>query len=750
MAERQTEQPSERLVGTVDSVLFFNAQNGYIVLDMETADAMVTVVGELGEIEAGETLVVLGHFTSHAKFGTQFRAEYCERQLPSSAENICKYLSSRTIKGVGPALAKRIVDVFGEDTLRILEQEPNRLLEVKGISPKKCEEITKEVRHIFALRGTMSYLAQYAIPARYAMKAFQQWGMQCRDVIEDNPYLLCSDTVGLDFQKAERIGRALSISPVSHQRIFAGLAYLLGENAQNGHTALPLDRLQPLACRYLEIGEKDFYDAYQTAQEEQLIFEYCKGEREFVMLADYYRAEDYIASRIAVIQAFSSPEDYDYEALIDLEEQKNGIHYEGLQRQAITTALSRGLMILTGGPGTGKTTTLNAIISLYEQAGSRVMIAAPTGRAAKRVSDLTGYDAKTIHRLLEVVYDAGGQLKFKHNESNPLSGDVLVIDEMSMVDVLLFEALLRALKLHCRLVMVGDSDQLPSVGAGNLLRDLIESECIPVIALKEIFRQAQESCIVTNAHKIVSGTQPDLTRKDGDCFFLQRLEPEPASALVTELCRDRLPKAYHFDPLDDIQVIAPSRKGPLGVIALNAMLQNALNPPRPGKKAEAKSMLYTFREGDKVMQTRNNYDITWKKDEELGAGIFNGDIGRIHTIDKRQGLAVIDFDGRLTPYPLELLEQLELAYAITVHKSQGSEFEAVILPILGGFEKLYYRNLLYTAVTRAKRLLILVGSRRKIEEMVNNNRRTHRYTCLRHMLEATKSDEPTSDEAAAL
>ncbi|MBE6855708.1 MAG: ATP-dependent RecD-like DNA helicase [Ruminococcus sp.] len=731
------EQDTLRICGVVDSVLYYNDKNGYIVTEIETEDALVTVVGELGEIEEGETLIVLGRYVNHAKFGTQFRAEYCERKLPSTSENIRRYLSSRSIKGIGPALAKRIVDAFGEDTLRILEQEPHRLQEIKGISPKKCDEISKEVRHIFALRGTMSYLAQYEIPARYAMKAFQQFGTDCRDVIEDNPYVLCSDAVGLDFQKAERIGRALSISPVSRQRIFAGLHYLLTENAQSGHSALPLDRLQPLACRYLDIGEQDFYKAYNEALEDQLIFEYKKNEREFVMLADYYHAEDYIASRIAVIQAFSSPDDRDFDALIDLEEENNGIRYETLQRQAITTALSRGLMILTGGPGTGKTTTLNAIISLYEQSGSRVLLAAPTGRAAKRMTDLTGHTAKTIHRLLEVTFDAGGKQTFKHNETNPLPCDVLVVDEMSMVDVLLFESLLRAMKLSCRLIMVGDSAQLPSVGAGNLLGDLIASEFIPVIALTEIFRQAQESCIVMNAHRIVGGEQPDLLRKDGDFFFFQRLESESASHLVVDLYQKRLPDAYHFDPLEDIQVITPSRKGPLGVIALNTLLQGVLNPPKRGG-AEAKSMLYTFREGDKVMQIKNNYDITWRREDEVGVGIFNGDIGRILTIDKKQGMAIVDFDGRITPYPLDLLEQLELAYAITVHKSQGSEFEAVIIPILGGFEKLYYRNLLYTAVTRAKRLLILVGSRMKIEEMVNNNRRTHRYTCLKTMLEAEK------------
>ncbi len=740
------EAGGERLTGVVEHVLFFNAENGYIVLELETEDALVTVVGELGEAEAGETLSLLGSYTTHSKFGLQFRAEYCERQLPSTASNIQKYLSSGAIKGIGPALAKKIVKEFGEETLAVMEHTPEKLQRIKGITQTRCEEIAKEVQQIFSLRALMMYLSQYGVPARFAMRAFQSWGTRAREVIELNPYQLCANSVGLEFRKAEQLAQGLHFSPVSEKRILAGLVYLLQENAQNGHTCLPLDRLQPLACRYLNIGERDFYAAYQTAQTEQILYEYKKGEREFVLLADYYIAEDYIANRIAIMQAFSSPEDFDFEALIDLEEEQNGIRYEGLQRKAITTALSRGLMVLTGGPGTGKTTTLNAIISLYEKAGNSVLIAAPTGRAAKRISDLTGYEAKTIHRLLEVEFDQGDRLKFKHNETNPLTCDVLVVDEMSMVDVLLFESLLRAMKLSCRLVMVGDADQLPSVGAGNLLRDLIDSHCIPVIALQEIFRQAQQSCIVTNAHKIVRGLPPDLSQKQSDFFFFQRLEPESATELLVSLCRDRLPKAYGYDRLSDIQVIAPARRGPLGVISLNQILQNVLNPPQR-KQDETKSMLYTFRAGDKVMQTKNNYDIVWKKDGEPGTGVFNGDIGRILEIDRRQSVATIDFDGRITPYPFDLLEQLELAYAITVHKSQGSEFEAVLLPILGGFEKLYYRNLLYTAVTRARKLLIVIGSQLKVAEMVQNNRRTNRYTCLRQMLEETR-DAPDSTVSA--
>ncbi|MBQ8182258.1 MAG: AAA family ATPase, partial [Ruminococcus sp.] len=401
-----------------------------------------------------------------------------------------------------------------------------------------------------------------------------------------------------------------------------------------------------------------------------------------------------------------------------------------------TSALSKGLMIMTGGPGTGKTTTLNAIISIFEKQGFNVMLAAPTGRAAKRMSDLTGCEAKTIHRLLEVEYNTGGRLRFKHNENNPLDCDVLIIDEMSMVDVMLFESMLRAVRLGCKLIMVGDSDQLPSVGAGNLLRDIIDSRMITVIELKEIFRQARESCIVTNAHKIVSGEYPDLTQKNNDFFFFKRDDYDKAVKLIVELAKTRLPNAYGYSPTENIQILTPSRKGTLGTVELNKILQKELNPP-DGSKPEHKSYLYTFRVGDKVMQTKNNYDIVWRRDDEQGTGIFNGDIGRIVNINKPAMTAVIEFDGRVASYPFELLAQVELAYAITVHKSQGCEFDAVIMPILGGFEKLYYRNLLYTAVTRAKKLLILIGSEAKINSMVDNNRRTRRYTCLRSMLAET-------------
>lgn len=737
----------QHIEGTVENILFRNETNGYIVLDLDVDGEPVTVVGELGDIDEGECLSVYGEYITHPRFGPQFQAESCERKLPNTTDSIRRYLAGGVIKGIGKVLAGKIVDTFGARTLEIMENEPMRLMEVRGMSRSKCEEVAREARHIFALRGVITYFENFGIKSRYAMRAFRVWGENCRDVVENNPYLMCSEEIGLQFKQVESYAHDLRIPKDAQCRIGAGIIHILRHNTGLGHTCVPLDRLAKTACDFLEVSESAFYDAYQEERKAETIVEYIKKEREFVYLKEYYQAEAYITDRIGVMRDFGARNDHDYSTMIAEAERNRGIEYAALQREAIQSALSRGLLILTGGPGTGKTTTLNAIISLYEKQGYKVMIAAPTGRAAKRISDLTGYDAKTIHRLLEVQFEPNGMSKFLHNEENPLECNVLVVDEMSMVDVLLFANLLRALALGCKVILVGDSDQLPSVGAGNLLRHLIDSQCMPVIELKEIFRQAQQSCIVTNAHRIVKGEMPDLTKKDNDFFFFHRTEFPQASDLLIDLVCRRLPNAYQYSPTHDIQVICPSRRGTLGVIELNKALQSRLNPPT-AEKAEVKSAVYQFRDGDKVMQTKNNYDITWTKGTESGTGIFNGDIGHIRAINRRRGEAVIDFDGRITVYPLMLMEQLELAYAITVHKSQGSEFEAVIIPLLGKMEKLSYRNLLYTAVTRAKKLLIVIGTPVKVEQMVSNNRRTNRYSCLRHMLEMSmqQGDDNAMDE----
>lgn len=733
-----TENELIHIEGTVDTVLFCNESNGYIVLDLDTGSDYVTVVGELGTIEEGEELRLTGKYVSHPKFGAQFRAEACERKLPATESAILKYLSSGVIKGIGPTLAARIVGEFGEKTLEVIENSPEELVKVRGMSEKKAEEISQEFKRIFGMRALMIFLAGFGVSPSAAVAAWKRWGQFAVERIKANPYVLCGQGIDLDFSKAEEMAAKLDIPKDSPGRVRAGITYILVHNAFNGHTCLPEDRLKETALKLLGVGEDVFDDNLSAACDDEELCRYDKDGRSFVFLEAYFCAEQYISSRLSVMNDCFKDTGTDYTKLIDIEEKTKIITYAEKQRAAISLALSKGFLILTGGPGTGKTTTLKAIISLYEQRGMKVMITAPTGRAAKRISDLTGYPAKTIHRLLEVMFDSRGELKFKHNERDPVACDVMIIDEMSMVDTLLFESLLRALKLSCRLIMVGDSDQLPSVGAGNILKDMIDSGRLTVVALTEIFRQAQQSCIITNAHMIVNGEEPDLTRKDSDFFFMQRLDADEAALTVADLCSRRLPEAYGFSPLDDIQVLCPSRKGILGSVEINKMLQRRLNPPKK-ELSEVKGVLFTFRDGDKVMQIKNNYDIVWKKDGENGTGIFNGDIGTIVKVKRSEGAAVIDFEGRIAEYSFEMLEQLELAYAITVHKSQGSEFTAVILPLLGGFEKLYYRNLLYTAVTRAKKMLIIVGSKSIVEKMVHNDRRTLRYTCLRHMIESELS-----------
>ncbi len=741
------ENTSLHIEGVVNRVLYYNENNGYTVLELDNSGSLITVVGDMGGTEEGEYLLLDGEYETHPRFGTQFHVQYWEKKLPSDAINIYRWLSSGAIHGIGPSLARKIVDCFGDQTLEIMEKEPTRLLEIRGISPKKCDAIAKEVEHIFALRSLMQYLAKYDIHSRYAMRAYQKWNTLAKTLIEQNPYLLCTAGVELPFQKADSMASRCGMEAESIERVHAGILYVLQYNANTmGYTCLPLNRLKERTLSYLHIEEASFEAALHNAENEHDIAYYEKKNTPYVYLWEYYTAERYIADRIITRCQFSLENDRsDLDKIIDDLEEQVGFSYASLQRQAIITAISRGIMILTGGPGTGKTTTLQAIIALYEKMGYRVMIAAPTGRAASRLSDVTGYEASTIHRLLTVNFDMSGNMCFLHNEENPLDCDVCIVDEMSMVDVTLFESLLRALRLNCRLILVGDSDQLPSVGAGNLLHDLVSSKIVPTVVLTEIFRQAQKSCIITNAHKIIHGEYPDLTQKDNDCFFFQRLTEESVEQLILDLVQKRLPKAYNFDPKQDIQVITPPKKGRIGVEELNRCLQEALNPPQKDVP-EAMSTLYTFREGDKVMQIKNNYNIVWHNSGDSGAGIYNGDIGLITSINDTVNELVVDFSGRRAIYSFDNLDQLELAYAVTVHKSQGSEFEVVILPLLDGFPKLYYRNLLYTAVTRARKLLILIGSKKVIQDMVNNNRRMDRYTCLKEMLLDTNETTSLFDE----
>ena len=726
--------------GTVDDVLFYKEEDGYIVFDLETEEAMITVVGELGLLEPGEEVELTGNFVTHPRFGQQFRADSCVRALPSTVVNIERYLASGVIRGIGKALAKRIVSEFGEFTLQVIEKEPEKLCRIKGISPQKCEEITEAAQQIFGLRSLMGRLQAFSIPASVAMKAYRRWGTPAWELIQENPYRLCTEGIGLDFRAAERIAAALQIPANSPKRLLAGFRWLLETAALEGHTCLPFADFHAVALQGLGIQEQDFQTGYAEAIEEHVIYLYHAAEADFIYLDIYYHAEDFIASRIAAKLAFSSPEEFDCAKAIEQEEQATGITYAEQQKKAISAAFSRGIMVLTGGPGTGKTTTLNGVIHLCTKAGSTVLLAAPTGRAAKRMTELTGREAKTIHRLLGTEYNDSGELTFMHDEQNQLQADVIIVDEVSMVDTLLFAGLLRAVWLSARIVLVGDVDQLPSVGAGQLLQTLIESRRIPVVRLTEIFRQAQESCIIRSAHQIVSGEMPDLREKQSDFFFFDRRNANEAAAFLKDLYSRRLPQAYGFKPQSDIQVISPTRKGILGTVMLNQMLQETVNPAQYGKMI-MKNLLYTFREGDKVMQIQNQYDMEWAKDGERGTGIFNGDMGTVTVIDKAANTLKVDFDGKIVTYRPDQLDQLELAYAVTVHKSQGSEFEAVILVLPEGRDRLSYRSLLYTAVTRAKKLLILIGSPYKVHEMVQNHQRTVRYSCLSDMLQNMLSRE---------
>ena len=732
-----------KIQGEVDSVIYRNEENGYAVIMLACDDELITVVGDMGNIEEGEEVVCTGEFIVHQKFGEQFKCTLCERSLPTTSASIRRYLASGAISGIGPVIAKRIVSKFGEDALKIIETEPEKLTSIEGITAKKAKKISEEFKTTFAVRSLMIYLSSYDVPTSIGVSAWKRWGDSAEELIRSNPYVLCVYGIDLPFVKADMIAMKSGVDMQAKCRIEAGISCVLKQNANAGHTCLPLDKLEKTTCEFLKISPEQFREVLDEQIEEENLFYYYKNKRPFVMLKEFFKAEDYISRRLSIMAACSYDNKIDFSAVIDIAEEENNITYEQHQREAINLALSKGFLVLTGGPGTGKTTTLNAIISLYQQQGMTVMIAAPTGRAAKRISDLTGFEAKTIHRLLEVKHVDGDTLKFVHDESNQLDCDVMIIDEMSMVDSCLFEALLRAISVTCKLVLVGDSDQLPSVGAGNVLKDIIDSNVMPVVTLKEIFRQAQQSAIVTNAHKIVNGEHIDLTVKDKDFFFMQRMEYPELQQLVVDLCKKRLPKTYGYSPIEDIQVLSPTRKGPTGIVELNRLLQKELNPPLTGK-SEIKTPLYTYRKGDKVMQTKNDYDIIWKKTDEekteSGSGIFNGDIGIITNVNKILKTVTINFEGRVAVYSLQMLDNLELAYAVTVHKSQGSEFDVVILTVFGGFDKLYYRNLLYTAVTRAKKLLIIIGTKKRLEFMIDNNRRTLRYTCLKNMLTELNGD----------
>lgn len=723
------------LKATIEHITYRNEQNGYTVANVRNGTERIVVVGILPFVSAGETGIFTGYYTVHQSYGEQFHADSFERTAPESTAAILRYLSSGAIKGIGPSTAGRIVEKFGADSLDIIQNHPEELANIRGISLQKAYALSEEYCRQFGIRDVMVLMAPYTMSPELCVKIYRVLGSQAAEQIKENPYVLCCEEIDFPFERVEQMASDFDISPDNELRLCAGVEYILRKNLMNGHTCLPRKKLVNVATQLLESD----YDRVDRICD-RLISQFRLSclhieDSEFLALPEYHAAEEHIAARLYNIKKHMG----NAVAVEDLEivyvENKLKIKFEELQREAIKQAFANGVLILTGGPGTGKTTTLNAIIELFENRDADIALAAPTGRAAKRMTELTGREAMTLHRLLEVEWGPDEKQEFARNERNPLDCDVIIVDEASMIDSLLFDSLLKALRLSCRIILVGDVDQLPSVSAGNVLGDLLASGEFPSIGLKKVFRQAGESTIVTNAHAIINNSPLDLTNRSKDFFMLRKASQHDVCNTVLELCTERLPKAYGFDPLKDIQVLCPSRKTDSGTVNLNNILQSCLNPTKRDEPS------FSFKgvrmsKGDKVMQIKNNYDIIWEKDNgESGTGIFNGDVGYVLEADKRNGTLKVRFDDKTVTYYGEEMRELELAYAVTVHKSQGSEFDCVIIPIFDVPSRLRYRNLLYTGVTRAKKLLIIVGDEKIMLEMIENDRKVLRYTMLRYFLD---------------
>lgn len=724
----------KEISGAVEKITYKNQQNGYTVCTVRVGREHITVVGTMPFIAIGDNIKITGKYIVHAVYGEQFLADYYETLAPKTVAAVLRYLSSGIIKGVGPATAERIVEKFGSDSLNVIQNSPEDLAVIKGISLEKAKCISEEFKKQFGIKDLMLMLNPYQISMEKCINIYQKLGVDSLEKIKQNPYVLCSDGIDLSFEKVESIAFDLGVPADNEMRLVAGVEYILRKNLLNGHTCLPRKKLVPVAVSLLESDEQRIEYVCDKMIENFLIRSKTIKDMDFLMLQEYYNAEEYIAARLFAAKNYNNSFNIVDELEIDYVENKLGIKFDELQRKSIRLSFSNSVFVLTGGPGTGKTTTLNAIIELFEQRDVNIQLAAPTGRAAKRMTELTGREAKTLHRLLEVEWTSDNRQSFSRNEKNPLECDVIIIDEASMLDSLLFESLLHALKISTRIILVGDTDQLPSVSAGNVLNDILSSELYSSVALKKVFRQAMKSTIITNAHAIINGAPSDLSNKSNDFFLMHRELAVDVCNTVLELCETRLPDAYGFNPLTDIQVLCPSRKVQTGTVNMNNLLQATLNPKKDNQPQLAYKGIY-FRTGDKVMQIKNNYDLQWQRDNgDIGYGVFNGDVGYISLIDIKGGLVKVRFDDRTATYFVENIGELELAYAVTVHKSQGSEFDCVILPLLDTPSQLLYRNLLYTAVTRAKKLLIVVGSEAVYEKMAANDRKTLRYTLLKEFL----------------
>ena len=725
----------EKLAGYVEHIIYRNADNGYTVLNLVSGEEEITCVGIFSAIAEGENIEASGDYTDHPTYGKQFKVESFEEKAPEDEEAIERYLGSGAIRGIGLALAARIVRRFKADTFRIIEEEPERLAEVKGISERKAMEIADQVNEKRDLRQAMIFLQQYGITMNLAVKVYQQYGQEVYGIIRENPYRLADDIEGVGFRTADEIAVRVGIRMDSDFRIRSGILYVLLQASTEGHTYLPEEELTRRTGQLLEVGEEQIEKQYMDlAIERKIIMKQGENQTQ-IYAASFYYMEANTATMLKQLNVSYEVPDLEIEERVRRIEKQTGMELDEHQMTAVKEAVRNGLLIITGGPGTGKTTTINTIIKYFEMEGLDIFLAAPTGRAAKRMSETTGFEARTIHRMLELNGGVDGAAGFERNEQNPLETDVVIIDEMSMVDISLMHALLKAVAVGTRLILVGDVNQLPSVGPGSVLRDIIRSHECNVVMLTKIFRQASTSDIIVNAHKINQGEEVTLDNKSMDFFFLKRYDADVIISVVLQLIKQKLPKFVDATPYD-IQVLTPMRKGLLGVERLNGILQRYLNPPSPQKREKEHGDIL-FREGDKIMQTRNNYQLEWEirtkygLSVDKGTGVFNGDMGIVREINDFAETMTVEFDeGRMVEYPYKLLDELELAYAINIHKSQGSEYPAVVIPLLSGPSMLMNRNLLYTAVTRARKCVTLVGNEVTFAQMVQNTSQQKRYSGL--------------------